>query len=42
MVERGRARMFDGTLGSVSGAGHTEIQAVAGRIRALIGLPRGT
>ena len=40
MVTRGRARMFDGSLGDLPRPGHSEIEEVADRVRSLMGLPR--
>jgi hypothetical protein len=38
MVGRGRARMFDGSLGELPHQGHSEIEDVADRVRRLMGL----
>jgi hypothetical protein len=39
MVERGLARMFDGNLGDFVRKGHSEIEDVADRVRAMLGVP---
>lgn len=41
MVARGRARIFDGSLGPVEHSRHSEIEDVANRVRALMGVAAG-